>query len=281
MTEKLHGLCMKSLASCQHHQHPTFNTLVASLLSYSCGALNLDPTRDVSHCSEAVLAAQRMGIHHGRPPLIGTDTMELRTQVWCHILWLDVQVAVLSGLGTITNRSSIKRKHESNFVLREKDSPVSVVGSRPSEIFAIGRFEVTRFLHSFLDQSQESNSMDGTTISHHLSAIKKLHDRIRGLVTAIPAEGEPEKGVLAFGILQDALANATLFQDLSQVPTVLGSCIRIMLTTMKLESAFIFLKPFLTDAATTNKVEEKRWKKYVKPSSSRISQSEPPPIVPI
>jgi Fungal specific transcription factor domain len=275
MVEQLKTAFYTSLKLCQHLQHPTFNTLVSSLLAHSCSKQCSESMDDLSFVRKMARVAQSMGLHRDGA-LFGLDmvTCELRRRVWWHIVWLDVQASILNGSQTCF--SGIKLQSDVKMVAetRDEDIPQSNRGfltraaTLPSGassvimLFAIGRYETARFKHFLIDRLHSVKGLEGSQFDEFVTAAKKLNLTIDGLTARIPAQGFPEGGFIPSRLANASpLTHERLYGDHASQPTVFTTWTRIVLKMMKTEVTILLRKQFLGRADAGAKEGQRMWHK--------------------
>lgn len=276
IVEQLKTAFSTSLKLCQHLQHPTFDTLVASLLGHSCLEHRSDPSDEVRFVSTIVRIAQGMGLHR-EGTLFGLDqiTCELRRRVWWHIVWLDVQASILNGSQTCCGSSGAQ--HEISMVAETRDEdlhksvnngPLTPSSTPPIKVnsilmlFAVGHCETARFNHLLTSYVHSTQALRKAQCDELVNALRRLHIKIDTLIARIPARGIPEQGFIPSRLANASpLTHEELYLDHPTQPTVFTSWTRIMLTMLKAESAILLQKSFL--GRGDRKSKQRMWNRYV------------------
>lgn len=270
LTKQMESASTASLKYVQHMQHPTYNTLVASLLRHSCskhgGRLDDDP----GYVTTVMRLAQGMGFHlEVSSNEHNGVTTEMQRRVWWHILWLDLQDSAFKG-SPLYYQDDVCRRMVAE--CQDKDitadsTPTGILtpsnkAASAAMLFAIGRFETTRYerlIFKYLLGSRPHKEK-----KHQLgNAFTDFEISLNTLIARIPAQGIPEKG-----LLPSKLANASpsthksLYSDQLQEPTACGAWIRIMLVMLKNEAAILFEKVDLETSGHRGIEMEKRWLRY-------------------
>lgn len=247
-----------SLEQSKYTKIPTLNTLTALLLVRSCAKIPSEPPlEDIFFVSMVVLMARSMGLHR-EDALSEMEPVqrELGRRTWWHIRWLDVQVSVLNGSKTScgcsespTDTKAVQATATDEYMNCEPDASIGVsqwVEGSISRIFTAGRFEAARFQRSLLHIISELDQMDNSGIANIIDALNKLRFKMDSLISQIPAEGIPERGMIP-----SRLANASpsthqrLYVDNANEPTVFGAWARIVLSIFKAENSLILYKLLL------------------------------------
>lgn len=273
VVEQLKTAFATSLKMCQHLQHPTFDTLVASLLGHSCLGHRSDPAEDVRFVSMIIRIAQSMGLHR-ESTLFHLDEIacELRRRVWWHIVWLDVQASILNG-----SQTCLEPQHEVRMVAETRDEdlcktsgtgPLTPVSTPPFKtnsimmLFAVGHCETAKFNHFLISYLRSTRAMGQAQCDDLVNAVRKLHFKIDTLIARIPAQGFPERGLIPSRLANASpLTHEELYSDHATQPTVFTSWTRIMLTMLKAESAILLQKSFLGRGNLKSK--QRMWDRYV------------------
>ena len=266
--EQLKNAFSSSLKVVQHLRHPTFHTLVALLLKNSCLKQEGDSNDDSGFVSNILRIAQSMGLHL-EPSKLGFDVLdcEMRRRVWWHILWLDLQNSIFTGLPLNFHHNDAQMVGEA----QDKDlcEPVpkgmvtpSTAATSASMLFSIGRFETVRFERLLVDHLYSTEGLDAEDLTKIENTYAKLQLNIDNLIAKIPAKGIPEEG-----LIPSRLANASplnqreLYADHVDGATVLTSWTRIMLTMLKTEAAIMFQRVFMEGGKAKTKRDQGRWKR--------------------
>lgn len=96
--------------------------------------------------------------------------------------------------------------------------------------------------------------------------VERLHLKIDALMARLPIKGIPEKGYIPSRLkYASPLTHERLYDDQLSEPTVLTSCVRIMLTMQKSEATILLQKSFLGRADSKSEQEQKMWNRYAGP----------------
>ncbi|CAI7639452.1 unnamed protein product [Penicillium glandicola] len=259
-----------SLSLCQHLEHPTLNTLVSTLLTGSFLDRPFEPMRSVVHVSTTVRIAQTMGLHReGTRSILSFVDQEIRRRVWWHIVWLDVQSSISTGLTPCCGNDALESvrmvdtHHEEHSDIPAGLSPRTdsvTNGQSVAILYAIGRFETARLQVRIVAHLQSAQGPTQDGFGKLVRDAKELLRKIDSLIARIPTQGIPERGYIP-----SRLANASpsthpsLYKDDASHPTVFAAWTRIMLTLLKSEIAILLQKPFLAPADSTNAQSRKSW----------------------
>ena len=275
--EQLRKTYLSSSSMCQSLQHPTFFTLVSSLLVHSCSEPETTKFGDLDFVAMILHIAQSMGLHHDGA-LFGFNpiTSELRRRVWWHIVWLDLHASMTQGLQacciSTKAQSDVKMVSETRDEDLSKmtntsalrDSAQSPSATSVTMLLAIGRFETVRLKQFLTNHLDSPCGLGRTQFRKFFSAAKSLQLRLDKLIERIPVQGISETG-----FIPSRLANASpvthewLYSDRPGQATIWSSWARNMLTLLKTEVAILVQKPFLARADSKSKQQQRMWNRYV------------------
>lgn len=235
---KLKSACADSLAACRHSEHPTLNTLVGSILLHTFTKIQTS-TEDALFVATAIRLAQSMGLHQENNMPNLDSTREQRRQIWWHLVWLDVQSSLASGLPTCLRYSAL------GGVQMISAPEHSVV-----KLLAIGRYEAARLQNQLMHLFQNTATRSGGQISQEmvkdlLEAARSFGHLIDNLIVKIPDFEDPQY------LFPDTLTRANpethlaLYQDQDDGPTLIGAWSRTSLFLLKLEVAIMLRKLLL------------------------------------
>ncbi|EKV11526.1 hypothetical protein PDIG_49690 [Penicillium digitatum PHI26] len=261
---------MTSLSLCQHMEHPTSNTLVANLLTTPFMDRPFEPMLRMIHVSTTVRIAQTMGLHReGTWSALSDVDKEIRRRIWWHIVWLDVQSSISTGLTPCCESeaweavSMVDSHCEGSSDIPTRLSPrTDSVTNRPSVaiLYAIGRYQTARLQARILAHLQSAQAPILAGFGELVTDAKELLRKIDALIARIPTQGIPERGYIP-----SRLANASpsthpsLYKDDASQPTVFAAWTRIMLTLLKSETAILLQKPFLPPPDSSDAQSRKSW----------------------
>lgn len=230
--------CSDTLSACRHSEHPTLNTLVASILIHEFSKKG-SSNDDALFTTSAIRLAQSMGLHRENDVPDLAPTREQRRQIWWHIVWLDVQSSLASGLPTCLGNSAI---HGVQMVSAPEDSAV--------KLLAVGRYEAARLQNKLMcllqsDASCNAGQIPQEKVIELLGAGKSLGHLIDTLIAKIPIFEDVEDilpGYLREASLKTHLA---LYQDKGKAPTLVGTWAIASLLLIKFEVAIMLRKLLL------------------------------------
>ena len=267
--EQLENASSTSLKLVQHLRFPTFNTLVASLLMHGCLRHEGQSSDDSDFVSAMVRVAYGMGLQIEASELkLDAVTCEMRRRVWWYILWLDLQHSIFKGLPMFCHNEA-QRNVAMVSERRDKDiaSPqcadVSTLLSglcSASMLFAIGRFETARVERSMVNHLHSAQGAEGEYLEKINDAFKSLHITLNSLISRMPTQGVPEKGMIPSRLANASpLSHQELYMDHLNKPTVFTSWTRIMLTMLKTEAAILRERMSLQRGSVKNDEGQSQW----------------------
>ena len=269
LIEQLRNASTSSLRYVQHLRNPTFNTLVAALFRHNCLRHEEERISESKSIGAFVRIAQGMGLHIEMPkPGFDAVAREMRRRVWWHILWLDVQSSIFTGTPPFCYNG--KNERTAQMVSEASDrnicddlssGPPTPAGvSSAAMVFAIGRFQTSRFQRFLIDRLQTGQILEDDNFAQIQNAMEGLERVINNLIAKLPAQGAPEEGWIPSRIMKASpLHRKDLYGDHTDQPTVFNSWARIMLTMFKTEAAILLHKLSLEAANGQSKTT---WSRY-------------------
>ena len=251
---ELNEACSGSLNACQHTAHPTINTLVASLLAHQFSSQETPLERTI-FISTTIRLGQSMGLHRLSEVPGAGSSRNYRNRIWSHIMWLDVQSSIASGLPTCYHSITTPTKDRS-------------MGNLVS-LYAHGRYETARQQTMLLSKVQPDptlesddgyriNSLSIQVFLHNLREHISLLDR---LIDQIPAPQAKQEDLINFWANASPQTHAFLYEDGRNDANVFSICVKIMLSLLKLESVITLQKLFLGPPESTS--THRFWSWYV------------------
>lgn len=263
-----------SLSLCQHLEHPTLNTLVSTLLTGPFLDRPHEPMRSLVSVSTTIRIAQSMGLHReGTWSALSLVDREIRRRAWWHIVWLDVQSSISTGLPPCCGSEALEAVSMAAHTRDEdiNDLPAcrspradSMTSERSVAIvFAVERFQAARLQSKIVACLQSGQSLTKEVFGELVTAAKQLQLNIDTLIARIPAYGIDEKGFIpsSLGNASPSTHPSLCKHDANQ-PTVFAAWARIMLTLLKSEITILLKKPFLPPPDSTNSQSCKSWIRY-------------------
>lgn len=235
---QLKTACADTLSACRYFEHPTLNTLVGSILVHEFskkGFLN----EDALFIASAIRLAQSMGLHRENDVPDLAPTREQRRQIWWHIVWLDVQSSLASGLPTCLGNSAL-----------DGVQMISVPEDSAVKLLAVGRYEAARLQNKLMSVFQTDASCNTGHVSQEkvmelLGAGKSLGHLIDTLVAKIPVFEDVEDILPEYLKEASLKTHLALYQDKGKPPTLVGTWVITSLLLVKFEVAIMLRKLLL------------------------------------
>lgn len=233
------------------------------------------PMQDIISISTTVRIAQTMGLHSElASSALDLVSRETRRRVWWHIVWLDVQSSISTGLPMCCGSaiqdavSMVTFVRDEEIVNLSSASPTSAESAKSgisvAMVYATGRFETTRLESIIVNRLQSAQGLPYEGLRELVTAAKQFHQQIDTLMARIPTRGIPEKGLIPARLANASpLTNPSLYKDDTSQPTVFATWTRIVLTLFKLEVAVLLQRPFLQPPDSENLQAQKSWNRYV------------------
>lgn len=231
---QLRTACSEMLAACRHTEHPTLDTLSASILLHHF--TKHESLQKALSVSTIIRLAQSMGLQQENIPAGLDASQDHWRQLWRHIVWLDIQTSLTSGLpahygGDILESSGTSDNLPDN---------VSVI-----TLHATGQYEAAKIQGQIIRHLQGARAISQDTIAQLRASTKQLHDLIDNLIAKIPMHAFREKEMVPSFANISPESHPSLYKDQASEPSVLGAWARIMLSLVKLEVTISLQKAFL------------------------------------
>jgi hypothetical protein len=230
-----------SLSQSCHMEHPTINTLVSTLLTGPFIDPPHESMQSLVSISTTVRIAQSMGLHREATwSALNHKDQETRRRIWWHIVWLDLQSSVSTGLPPCCGSDVL----DGVSVVAYGDNDGAVINSEVLDLtllFAIGRSESTRLQWSIVSYLQSSRNMTTKKLSELAMDAKRVDQTIDTLI--------------------DRISTHTVVEGTSQ-STDFTRWTRAMLTLMQLETAIILHKQVLVSPIDKSSNSKKLWTRY-------------------
>jgi hypothetical protein len=256
-----------SLDSCQHLEHPTLNTLVSTLLAWPFLDWPREPMREVVDVSTTIRLAQSMRLHRdgaGWPALSHVE-QEIRRRAWWHIIRLDAQSSVSSGLPLCCGSEALEAVSMIADICDEDIEEPSSLSPKHSiaTIFTIGCAETARLQSKIIAHLHSGRGLTRDGVKELITAAKEHQKKIDALISRIPSQGIPERGLIPSRLVNVFLStHPALYRDDATQPTVLGAWTRVMLTLLKFDVAILLQKSLLPPPDSSNPESCKAWIRY-------------------
>lgn len=242
---QLKTACSDSLVACRHSSHPTLNTLVASILMHLFSERE-SLMEDTLFISTAIRLAHSMGLHQENDMPDLNPTREQRRRIWWHMVWLDVQSSLSSGLPTCVGDNTLNAVR----MISTPDNSVLM-------LLALGRYETARLQNELMCGSLNASSRNAGQISQEkvtklLDSMRLLHSRIDTLIAKIPSFDCAEDVLPAQLREASPRTHLALYQDRHEGPSIIGEWARRSLVLAKLEVAILLRKLMLGPPGLTS-----------------------------
>jgi hypothetical protein len=230
-----------SLSTSRHFAYPTVNTLVSTLLIGPFIDQPYDSTHSLVSISNTVRIAQSMGLHREVTwsSLNQTDR-ETRRRIWWHIVWLDLQSSVSTGLPPCCGSDALDGVRAVSYA----DNQEAIVKSQDLDLkllFAIGRSESTHLQWNIVSHLQSSRNMTTEKLSDFTMDTKQLEQTLDTLIGHTSTQRVVER------------TNQTI---------EFTRWTRAMLTLMQLETTILLHKPILVSPLNGDSNSQTLWTRY-------------------
>jgi hypothetical protein len=272
MTSTFYAATMNGLAATAFPRAPTISSLIAFLIVQTCLIREEEPLTSCSFVGMAMRVAQSMGLHRDGS-LFGLSEVdcEVRRRVWWHIVYLDVQGAIATGLPPLGG--SGEDLYDTKMISELKDEfiggpagatclaapsyPRGAPGNKmlhpcqatldnpnsPAMILAAGRYESTIILRKIITRLFSIKPAQKTDFFEMRKSICELSSRLEEKIGKIPARGIPEMGVIPAHD-PEFLTTDERFSDAERA-IVFNGWARIMLSMMADRAFGVLYQPFL------------------------------------
>ncbi|KAJ6263523.1 hypothetical protein Dda_2087 [Drechslerella dactyloides] len=281
ITSHLHRAAMATLAVTAFPRGPTLSSLIAYLLIHTCKIREEEPLTSYAFVGIAMRAAQSAGLHREPSTFKGLNEVEreVRRRIWWHILYLDVQSAIATGLpplggsdesvfdtqmvselkdeyiGTKTTPEDIQ-KEEAATKSNCTGLPESLLSMRLSTamIAAVGRYEATKVLRKLVSSLFSVKLPQKQDVTAMGKIIFDLQTKIDERINRIPARGVPEMGFVPPGGPDEE--NSTPAEKLENF----NGWARTMLSLMYDKCFSVLYQPFLRTILSKQWQHARQWK---------------------
>ncbi|EWC47093.1 hypothetical protein DRE_03462 [Drechslerella stenobrocha 248] len=228
ITSHLHRTALATLSITAFPRGPTLSSLIAYLLIHTCKIREEEPLTSYSFVGVAMRAAQSAGLHREPATFKGLNEVEreVRRRIWWHIVYLDVQAAIATGLPPLGGSDEIAfdtemvselkdeyigtsnpvtaediKEDEAAFLKNCTGLPDSLLTTRSSTamIAAVGRYEATKVLRKLVSSLFSVKLPLKTDVTAMGRIICDLQVKIDERINRIPARGIPEMGFVPPG----------------------------------------------------------------------------------
>ncbi|KAF3913143.1 hypothetical protein AA313_de0202979 [Arthrobotrys entomopaga] len=267
ITSHLQRAAIASLAVTAFPRGPTLSSLIAYLLMNTCNIREEEPLTSYSFVGVAMRAAQSAGLHREPKSFKGLNEIEreVRRRIWWHIVYLDVQAAIATGLPPLGGSDELAfdtemvselkdefigapsispediKKDEESVMNTCTGLPDGLLKTRSSSamIAAVGRYEATRVLRRLVSSLFSVRVPQRQDVSTMGKIICDLQAKIDERINRIPARGIPEMGFVPPGAPDEE--NSTEAEKLENF----NGWARTMLSLMYDKCFSVLYQPFL------------------------------------
>lgn len=282
LTSHLYGATMAGLGACAFPRSPTISSLTAFLIVQTCLIREEEPLTSCSFVGLAMRVAQSMGLHRDGS-LFGLCEIEceVRRRVWWHILYLDVQGAIATGLpplggsgddlydtkmvselkdeyiglpsGASAPKTDMSVHHErcQSFYEEKLDPRTS-----PAMILAVGRYESTNLLRTIITRLFAIKGSRKSDLMEMGKMIYELKTKLEVRISRIPARGIPEMGFVPPP--EHGCGGQSIPPEVEQ-SIVFNSWARIMLSLFSDRAFAVLYQPFLKSAKSALWKHTRNW----------------------
>ena len=196
-----------------------------------------------------------MGLHRdGSLFGLGEVECEVRRRVWWHIMHLDIQGAIATGLpplgGSSEDQFDTKMVSElcDEFVGCEPPDSSDATRNSPAMILAVGRYETVQLLRKIIVRLLGIKPPRKADITEMGQMIHGLKGRLEERIARIPARGLPEMGFIPHEEV-DGVEREGIF----------NSWARIMLSMMSDRAYGVLYQPFLKSTKSKMWLHARHW----------------------
>ncbi|KAJ5805532.1 uncharacterized protein N7503_003134 [Penicillium pulvis] len=228
----------RSLEACEHEEHPTMYSLAASILLHHF--TEHTPLKSALFVSQAIRLAQSMGIDDDDKKTLA-NLGDMPRLVWWHLVSLDMQISLSSGLLPCLSRKTLENKRPPvKQSVDESEHPPSLIMAYSS------CWSQTVFIQSGLIRESRTSPTFTWFVSFNMERIRLHLDMIDRESKDIRVQGCPEKGVIPVLLaLATPETHFEAYEDDMPLVGVLSTWYRVMITLLKLEVVIMFQKTLL------------------------------------
>lgn len=292
ITSTFYSATMNSLAATAFPRSPTLSSLIAFLIVQTCLIREEEPLTSCSFVGMAMRVAQSMGLHRDGS-LFGLNEVEceIRRRVWWHIVYLDVQGAIATGLPPLGGSgedlydtkmvSELKDEFIGNpdgaAAAAQRESPegdephmcksfLDDSPNSPAMILAAGRYDTTILLRKIITRLFSIKPSQKTDLLEMRKSICALKSRLEEKIAKIPARGIPELGftpphdqkVCTLIKSDERFASDQRFSD-TERSIVFNGWARIMLSMFSDRAFGVLYQPFLKSSKSRLWDHARQW----------------------
>ncbi|KAL3481391.1 hypothetical protein BJX99DRAFT_218931 [Aspergillus californicus] len=202
---ELNSAYTTTLTACAHLEHPTISTIISKLLADPFMGRELDALSNGLFISTICRLGQSIGLHrndHGTPD----ESHTLAHRVWGHIVWLDVQSSISSGLPPVCSSAL---SHPTEYPPQDSINP----DKRWVHLLHLTRIEISRMQHHLLGNTNSGMPVTGELYQELVQDIRIMHQRTRAFTdnpSANPGECVTAFSQFATGMLKMAQLEAAM-----------------------------------------------------------------------
>ncbi|KAI5844402.1 fungal-specific transcription factor domain-containing protein [Morchella snyderi] len=270
ISSRLYGATMSALAACAFPRSPTVNSLISFLIVQTCLIREEEPLTSCSFVGMAMRVAQSMGLHRdGSLFKLSEVECEVRRRVWWHIMYLDVQGAIATGLPPLGGSGD--DLYDTKMVSELRDEYIGLapgapdpvtpmtphnsrcqefhkekidIRSSPAMILAVGRYESTILLRKIITRLFAIRGSKRSDLMEMGKMIYELKMSLEKKISRIPARGIPEMGFIP---PVDSKGGPEVPNEVERT-VVFNSWARIMLSLLSDRAFGVLYQPFLKSA---------------------------------
>jgi hypothetical protein len=204
-----------------------------------------------------ITLAQQMGLHRdGSIFGLGEVECEVRRRIWWHIMHLDIQGAIATGLPPLGGSSEdqfdtkmVSELRDENIGCESSDSPAFDKNRiSPAMILAVGKYETAMLLRKIIVRLLGIKPPKKSDVAEMGQMIYGLKSKLEERIARIPARGLPEMGFIPHeevnGVEREGIFN---------------SWARIMLSMMSDRAYGVLYQPFLRSTKSKMWLHARHW----------------------
>lgn len=281
LSSRLYAATMSALAACAFPRSPTVYSLISFLIVQTCLIREEEPLTSCSFVGMAMRVAQSMGLHRdGSLFELSEVECEVRRRVWWHIMYLDVQGAIATGLPPLGGSGD--DLYDTKMVSELRDEYIGLapgapdpvtpmtphnsrcqefhkekidIRSSPAMILAVGRYESTILLRKIITRLFAIRGSKRSDLMEMGKMIYELKMSLEKKISRIPARGIPEMG---FTPPVGSKGEPEVPNEVERA-VVFNSWARIMLSLLSDRAFGVLYQPFLKSAKSNMWKHARNW----------------------
>ncbi|KAL5335044.1 hypothetical protein BJX70DRAFT_333832 [Aspergillus crustosus] len=175
---------MKTLSACDHINHPTISSIASELVTDPFMERELDSLSHGLFVSSIGRLAQSIGLHlESTLSKVNERTQQHRRRIWDHIVWLDMQYSIASGL-PLSVGASLSRFGTSTVDMSSLDA--GIPDRNMISVLLSARSETTRLAHTFLFTTQNSEIIHEEAYREFRSQAREINSKIWTALEKVP-----------------------------------------------------------------------------------------------